>query len=147
MPSLGPMEILVVLIVALLIFGPTKLPEVVRQAAKALRELNSFREQVMGEINDVINIDGGSTSSSQKDADATGTPTAPDTGRGSGADVPETTTAGNEPPASDPASGERTGARSDAVSSPPAPPKVQPRDLFGPGVGAGDATPTDSDPA
>jgi sec-independent protein translocase protein TatB len=56
MPSLGPMEILVVLVVALLVFGPNKLPEVARGIGKFMREFNSFREHVMGEINDVMKV-------------------------------------------------------------------------------------------
>ena len=33
MPSLGPAEILVILVVALLVFGPNKMPEIGRQVA------------------------------------------------------------------------------------------------------------------
>lgn len=41
MPTIGPMEIAIVLIVALIIFGPKKLPELGRSAGSGLRELKS----------------------------------------------------------------------------------------------------------
>ena len=39
MPSLGPAEILVIFVVALLVFGPDKLPEIGRQVGRGVREL------------------------------------------------------------------------------------------------------------
>jgi len=39
MPQLGPLEIAVVLLVALLVFGPNRLPELAKQVGGALREL------------------------------------------------------------------------------------------------------------
>ena len=38
MPSLGPAEILVILVVALLVFGPNKMPEIARQVGRGFRE-------------------------------------------------------------------------------------------------------------
>ena len=35
MPSLGPAEILVILVIALLVFGPNKMPEIARQVGRA----------------------------------------------------------------------------------------------------------------
>ena len=54
MPQLGPAEILVVLIVALMVFGPKRLPEVGRQVGRGLKELRKIQETVRGEINDVL---------------------------------------------------------------------------------------------
>ena len=38
MPSIGPAELILVLILALLVFGPSKLPEVGRTIGRSLRE-------------------------------------------------------------------------------------------------------------
>ena len=55
MPQLGPLEILVVAIVALIVFGPKRLPEVGRQVGHGIRELRKIQETVRAEIHDVLN--------------------------------------------------------------------------------------------
>ncbi len=45
MPNIGPMEVLVVLIVALLVLGPKKLPDVGRSLGKGIR---GFKDTVTG---------------------------------------------------------------------------------------------------
>lgn len=55
MPQLGPLEILVVLVVALLVFGPKRLPEVGRQVGHGLRELRKIQDTVRAEIHEVLN--------------------------------------------------------------------------------------------
>jgi TatA/E family protein of Tat protein translocase len=55
--SLGPAEILVILVVALIVFGPKRLPEVGRQVGHAMRELRKMQEQVRSEIDGVIHPD------------------------------------------------------------------------------------------
>jgi sec-independent protein translocase protein TatA len=52
--SLGPAEILVVLVLALIVFGPKRLPEVGRQVGGALRELRKVQDTVQHEIRSVI---------------------------------------------------------------------------------------------
>jgi sec-independent protein translocase protein TatA len=52
--SLGPAEILMVLLVALVLFGPKKLPEVSRQVGGALRELRKIQDTVQSEMRSVI---------------------------------------------------------------------------------------------
>ena len=49
MPSVGPWEIILVLIVALLVFGPKRLPEMGRSIGKGMRE---FRNSVAGKDDD-----------------------------------------------------------------------------------------------
>ncbi len=39
MPSIGPLEIAIVLIIALVVFGPKRLPELGRSMGKGIREL------------------------------------------------------------------------------------------------------------
>lgn len=45
MPNIGPMEIAIVLIIALIVFGPSKLPELGKSAGKGFRE---FKDSVAG---------------------------------------------------------------------------------------------------
>jgi sec-independent protein translocase protein TatA len=52
--SLGPAEILVVLVVALVLFGPKRLPEVSRQVGGALRELRKIQDTVQNEMRSVM---------------------------------------------------------------------------------------------
>ena len=54
MPSLGPAEILVILVVALLVFGPNKMPDIARQAGKAFREFRRVQQHLRSEISDVV---------------------------------------------------------------------------------------------
>jgi sec-independent protein translocase protein TatA len=56
--NLGPAEILVILVVALVVFGPKRLPEVGRQVGGALREIRKVQDSVRTEINSVLNDDG-----------------------------------------------------------------------------------------
>lgn len=45
MPNIGPMELVVVLVIALLILGPKKLPDVGRSVGRGMRE---FKEAIAG---------------------------------------------------------------------------------------------------
>jgi sec-independent protein translocase protein TatA len=54
MPSLGPAEILVVLVVALLVFGPNKMPEIARQVGKGFREFRRVQQHLKSELRDVV---------------------------------------------------------------------------------------------
>jgi Tat protein translocase TatB subunit len=55
MGSIGAPEILVILVVALLVLGPNKLPEAARQAGRALAELRKMSAGFQAELRDVIN--------------------------------------------------------------------------------------------
>jgi sec-independent protein translocase protein TatA len=54
MPSLGPAEILVILVVALLVFGPDKMPEIGRQVARGVREFRRVQQHVSTELRGVV---------------------------------------------------------------------------------------------
>lgn len=41
MPNIGPMELAIVLIIALIVFGPKKLPELGKSLGKGMREFKS----------------------------------------------------------------------------------------------------------
>ena len=49
MPNIGPMEILVVLIIALVVFGPKRLPELGNSLGKGIRE---FKGSITGDGKD-----------------------------------------------------------------------------------------------
>ncbi len=49
MPNIGPLEVLVVLIIALVVFGPKRLPELGRSLGKGIRE---FRGSISGDHED-----------------------------------------------------------------------------------------------
>jgi sec-independent protein translocase protein TatA len=49
MPNIGPLELAIVLIIALVVFGPKRLPELGRSLGKGIRE---FRGSVGGEGHD-----------------------------------------------------------------------------------------------
>jgi len=52
--SLGPAEILVILIVALIVLGPKKLPEAGRQVGRAIAEVRKWSQGFQDEIRTVI---------------------------------------------------------------------------------------------
>ena len=70
MPQLGPLEILVVAIVALMVFGPKRLPEVGRQVGHGIRELRKIQETVRAEIHDVLNASEMQSNPSRTDSDS-----------------------------------------------------------------------------
>jgi sec-independent protein translocase protein TatA len=45
MPSIGPMELIIVLVVALLVFGPKRLPDAGRSLGRGMRE---FKDSITG---------------------------------------------------------------------------------------------------
>ena len=49
MPNIGPMELIIVLAIALIVLGPKKLPEVGRSVGKGMRE---FKESLSGDRRD-----------------------------------------------------------------------------------------------
>ncbi len=50
MPQIGPLEIMVVSVLALIVFGPQKLPELARSAGKGLKQLRSMAQEVKSEF-------------------------------------------------------------------------------------------------
>jgi sec-independent protein translocase protein TatA len=49
MPNVGPMELIVILAIALIVLGPKKLPEVGRSVGKGMRE---FKDAISGDHDD-----------------------------------------------------------------------------------------------
>ena len=78
--NIGAGEILMIAVLALLIFGPKRLPEIGRQAARAMREFRRAANELTSELKS--GLDEGSSSSSnskpgQTNDKAASTPTEP----------------------------------------------------------------------
>ena len=54
MLNIGPLKLVVVLVVALLVFGPEKLPEIARQVGRAVRDFHRFQAAMHQNVRDVI---------------------------------------------------------------------------------------------
>ena len=54
MPQIGPLEIAVVLLIALLVFGPNRLPELARQVGGALRELKRIQGNLRADLHEMM---------------------------------------------------------------------------------------------
>jgi sec-independent protein translocase protein TatA len=57
MPSIGPMEILVVGVIALIVFGPQKLPEIARSIGRTASELRRMASEVRDEFEAGVNLE------------------------------------------------------------------------------------------
>lgn len=54
MLNLDPAKLLVILVIALVVLGPERLPAVARQMAALIRELNRLRDQVRDEVKSAL---------------------------------------------------------------------------------------------
>jgi Tat protein translocase TatB subunit len=57
MPQLGPLEILTVAVIALVVFGPQRLPEIARNIGKAVNELRRMTAEVKTELREGLSTD------------------------------------------------------------------------------------------
>jgi len=57
MPQIGPLEIAVVLLIALLVFGPNRLPDLARQVGGALRELRKIQHNLKADLHEMMSDD------------------------------------------------------------------------------------------
>ena len=53
MPQIGPLEIIVVAMIALIVFGPEKLPGLARSIGRAMNELRRMATEVKSEFEDL----------------------------------------------------------------------------------------------
>jgi sec-independent protein translocase protein TatA len=75
--NIGPEELLLVLVIALIVFGPKRLPEIGRTVGKALREFRRASEGIREEINRHLDLE-------EHDDGFTGTYPIPERQEGSG---------------------------------------------------------------
>ena len=54
MPNIGPMELVVVLVIALIVLGPKRLPEVGRSLGKGIREFKDSINNIGGDDDDEV---------------------------------------------------------------------------------------------
>jgi TatA/E family protein of Tat protein translocase len=54
MLNIGPLELIAIFVVALLVFGPEKLPEIGRQVGRAIREFRQIQSSLQSQLSDVI---------------------------------------------------------------------------------------------
>ena len=57
--NIGPMEVLVVLVIALVVLGPDRLPQAGRQVGKAMSELRRWSASVTTEVRTALDPDAG----------------------------------------------------------------------------------------
>ena len=55
MGSLGPFEIVAILVIVLLLFGGKKLPELAKGLGRGLREFKNASRDIKQEVNDAVN--------------------------------------------------------------------------------------------
>jgi len=55
--TLGPEKIILILVVALIVFGPQRLPDIARQVGGILRELRRMQDTVRDELEHVMHPD------------------------------------------------------------------------------------------
>lgn len=54
--GLGTQELLVILVIALIIFGPKKIPELARSLGKGINEFRRASREVEKEISEAVNV-------------------------------------------------------------------------------------------
>ncbi len=52
---IGPMELILILVIALIIFGPKKLPEIGKAIGNAIREFKKHSSKVTEDLEDAVN--------------------------------------------------------------------------------------------
>jgi sec-independent protein translocase protein TatA len=55
--SLGPLEIMMILLVALIVLGPSRLPEAGRQVGRALAEMRRWSTRLQDEVREALDAE------------------------------------------------------------------------------------------
>ncbi len=55
--NIGPWELILVLVIALIIFGPGKLPEVARSVGKGINEFKRATNEVKQQVEEAVRLD------------------------------------------------------------------------------------------
>jgi sec-independent protein translocase protein TatB len=56
MPQIGPLEIVTVAVIALVVFGPQRLPEIARNIGKAVNELRRITSEMRSELQEGMSV-------------------------------------------------------------------------------------------
>ncbi|MHB8670911.1 MAG: Sec-independent protein translocase subunit TatA/TatB [Acidimicrobiales bacterium] len=102
-PGLNPVHILVILVVALIVLGPHRLPEAARQVGRAMAEFRRWSDSLQSELRDVLDVDTGSQESAAAPVVAT-EPTAELPPAGPSPELPPAGPVASPPPAIPPPS-------------------------------------------
>ncbi|HYO61270.1 MAG TPA: twin-arginine translocase TatA/TatE family subunit [Actinomycetota bacterium] len=57
MPQIGPLEIMAVAVLALVVFGPQRLPEIARNIGKAINEVRRMTSEMKSELREGMSMD------------------------------------------------------------------------------------------
>jgi Tat protein translocase TatB subunit len=76
--SLGPEKIILILVVALIVFGPQRLPDLARQVGNMMHELRKLQDQVRAELDQVVHPDLSPDAAAHDEGDHTSTPALPE---------------------------------------------------------------------
>ena len=55
--NIGPWELVLVLVIALIIFGPGKLPEVAKSVGKGINEFKKASNEVKQQVQEAVSLD------------------------------------------------------------------------------------------
>lgn len=69
--GLGPQELILILVIALIIFGPKKLPEIGRSIGKAINSLNQASKTIVNEMKESVEENNDSKPTSEKKTNPT----------------------------------------------------------------------------
>jgi Tat protein translocase TatB subunit len=95
--NIGPMELMIIFILALLVVGPKKLPELSRQLGRGIREFRRVSDEVRGEIDGALNMDADDDPPMDKPSAVAANGSGPDPAEGKTDSAPEPPT-GEAPP-------------------------------------------------
>ncbi len=70
--NIGPTELIIILVLALIVFGPQRLPEIGRSIGRSLREFRRASDEIRGEIE--RDLDDEQPAPTQKSQEATPSP-------------------------------------------------------------------------
>jgi len=56
--GIGPLEILLIAALALIVFGPDRLPEIARQIGKTMGDIRRTTNELTGELQHALDLDG-----------------------------------------------------------------------------------------
>lgn len=56
MPQIGPLEIMAIAVIALVVFGPQRLPEIARNIGKAVNEMRRISNDMRSELREGMSV-------------------------------------------------------------------------------------------